>query len=181
MKWLLKWAGWQAYVVFAAIALAVVLAWVAQVSGLKAEISEANSKTFQAEKKLSDRIAAEATAVSSAVTKAREEEQIKLKDQETKYEKLLQTNKDTRLALAGSEQRLRKLAAASKPAAGPSSERGANSPAAAIGISEAAADELRPEDGVLIGELLQIAGDAKQAAEERNWLADQYITQCERK
>lgn len=179
MKWLLKYAGWQAYAVFAAALLALAAAWWGQVAGLKADVATAKAATATAEKNLSDRIATEATAIADAVTKARDEEQVKLKDQEAKYATLLQSNRDTRTALAGTEQRLRKLAteAAGRESAG----RAADSTASASRIADASPDELRPADRVLIGELLQIAGDAKQVAEERNWLADQYITNCERK
>ena len=179
MKWLLKYAGWQAYAVFAAVLLALAAAWWGQVAGLKADVATAKAATATAEKNLSDRIATEATAIADAVTKARDEEQVKLKDQEAKYATLLQSNRDTRTALAGAEQRLRKLAteAAGRESVG----RAADSTASASRIADASPNELRPEDRVLIGELLQIAGDAKQVAEERNWLADQYITNCERK
>ena len=179
MKWLLKYAGWQAYAVFAVLLLALGAAWYAQVAGLKADVSAADARTATAEKNLSDRIATEATAIADAVTKAREEEQTKLKDQEAKYATLLQSNRDTRVALAGAEQRLRKLAteAARSEGAG----RATDSATVASRIADASPDELRPADRVLIGDLLQIAGDAKQVAEERNWLVDQYITNCERK
>lgn len=179
MKWLLKWAGWRAYAVFAALALAVVLAWVAQVASLKADISDAKAATAVAEKALSDRIAAEATVVADAVTKARDEEQAKLKSQEVKYATLLEANRATRANLAGAEQRLRKFAA--EATRRESAGSAADSTASASRIEEASADELRPEDRVLIGELLQIAGEAKQVAEERNFLASEYIEQCERK
>ena len=179
MSWLLKWAGWQAYAVFAAIVLALAAAWYVQVAGLKVDVATANSAKSTAEKNLSDRIAAEATAISDAVTKARGEEQQKLKDQEKKYATLLETNRTARVALAATEQRLYRLAA---EAAGRQGLGGrTNSTTTAGGAAEASANELRPADRKLIGELLQIAGDAKQAAEERNWLADQYITNCERK
>jgi hypothetical protein len=179
MKWFLKYAGWQVYAVFLAVLLALGAAWYAQVAGLRADVSTAKADTATAEKNLSDRIAAESTAIADAVTKARDEEQAKLKDQEAKYATLLQSNRDTRTALAGAEQRLRKLAteAAGRESAG----RAADSATVASRIEDASANELRPADRVLIGELLQIAGDAKQVAEERNWLADQYITNCERK
>lgn len=179
MKWFLKYAGWQAYAVFAALLLALGAAWYAQVAGLKADVSTAKAATATAEKNLSDRIAAEATAIADAVTKAREEEQTKLKDQEAKYATLLETNRTTRSNLAFAEQRLRKLAAeaARREGAG----RTADSATVAGRIEETSSNELRPEDRVLIGDLLQIAGDAKQVAEERNWLVDQYITNCERK
>ena len=179
MKWFLKYAGWQAYAVFAAVLLALGAVWFAQVAGLKADVATAKAATATAEKNLADRIAAEATAIADAVTKARAEEQIKLKDQEVKYAALLQANRDTRTALAGVEQRLRKLAteAAGRESAG----HPADSTAVAGRIENASPNELRPADRVLIGDLLQIAGDAKQVAEERNWLVDQYITNCERK
>ena len=179
MNWLLKFAGVKAYAAFAAILAILAALWFAQVAGLRAEVSDAKAATALAEKNLSDRIAAEATAIADAVTKAREEEQIKLKDQEVKYAALLQSNRDTRTALAGVEQRLRKLAveAAGRESAG----RAADSATVASRIEDASANELRPADRVLIGDLLQIAGDAKQVAEERNWLVDQYITNCERK
>lgn len=179
MKWFLKYAGWQAYAVFAAVLLALAAVWWGQVAGLKADVSAADARTATAEKNLSDRIATEATAIADAVTKARDEEQVKLKDQEAKYATLLQSNRDTRTALAGAEQRLRKLAteAAGRESAG----RTADSAAVASRIADASPDELRPADRVLIGDLLQIAGDAKQVAEERNWLVNQYITNCERK
>ena len=179
MKWFLKYAGWQAYAVFAAVLLALGAVWFAQVAGLKAHVATAEAATATAEKNLADRIAAEATAIADAVTKARAEEQIKLKDQEVKYAALLQSNRDTRTALAGVEQRLRKLAteAAGREGAG----RAADSATVASRIADASSNELRPADRVLIGDLLQIAGDAKQVAEERNWLVDQYITNCERK
>ena len=179
MNWLLKFAGVKAYAAFAAILAILAALWFAQVAGLRAEVSDAKAATALAEKNLSDRVAAEATAIADAVTKAREEEQVKLKDQEAKYATLLQSNRDTRTALAGTEQRLRKLAteAARSEGAG----RTADSATVASRLADASADELRPEDRVLIGELLQIAGDAKQVAEERNWLVDQYITNCERK
>ena len=179
MKWFLKYAGWQAYAVFAAVLLALGAAWYAQVTGLKAEVSDAKAATALAEKNLSDRVAVEATAIADAVTKAREEEQTKLKDQEVKYAQLLESNRTTRTALAGAEQRLRKLAAEATGREGTSGP--ADSSAVASRIADASADELRPADRVLIGDLLQIAGDAKQVAEERNWLVDQYITNCERK
>ena len=179
MKWFLKYAGWQAYAVFLAVLLALGAAWYAQVAGLRADVSTVKAATATAEKNLSDRIAAEATAIADAVTKAREEEQTKLKDQEVKYAQLLESNRTTRTALAGAEQRLRKLAA---EATGRESTGGpADSSAVASRIADASADELRPADRILIGDLLQIAGDAKQVAEERNWLVDQYITNCERK
>lgn len=178
MKWFLKYAGWQAYAVFAAVLLAVAALWWGQVAGLKADVSAAKAATATAEKNLSDRIAAEATAIADAVTKAREEEQVKLKNQEAKYATLLQSNRDTRSALAGAEQRLLKLAA--EAARRESAGSAADGAALAGRIQDASADELRPEDRVLIGDLLQIAGDAAQVAKERNWLADQYITQCER-
>ena len=179
MKWFLKYAGWQAYAVFAAVLLALGAVWFAQVAGLKADVATAKAATATAEKNLADRIAAEATAIADAVTKARAEEQIKLKDQEVKYAALLQSNRDTRTALAGAEQRLRKLAAEAARSEGAS--RTTDSAAVASRIADASPDELRPADRVLIGDLLQIAGDAKQVAEERNWLVDQYITNCERK
>lgn len=179
MKWFLKYAGWQAYAVFAAVLLALGAVWFAQVAGLKADVATAESATATAEKNLADRIAAEATAIADAVTKARAEEQIKLKDQEVKYAALLQSNRDTRTALAGVEQRLRKLAA--EAAGRESAGRAADRTAVAGRIEDASPHELRPADRVLIGDLLQIAGDAKQVAEERNWLVDQYITNCERK
>ncbi len=179
MKWFLKYAGWQVYAVFAAVLLALAAAWWGQVAGLRADVSAADARTAVAEKNLSDRIAAEATAIADAVTKARDEELVKLKDQEAKYATLLQSNRDTRTALAGAEQRLRKLAteAARSEGAG----RPADSAASASRIADASADELRPADRVLIGDLLQIAGDAKQVAEERNWLVNQYIENCERR
>lgn len=178
MKWLLKWAGWQAYAVFAALALAVVLAWVAQVASLKADISDAKAATAVAEKALSDRIAVEATAIADAVTKARDEEQVKRKTQEVKYEALLKSGNANRVALVGAERRLHQLASSAGSAC---SEGGANSPEAAGAAPDASPDGLRPEDRKLISGLLQIAGDAKQVAEERNFLASEYIEQCERK
>lgn len=182
MKWLLKYAGWQAYAVFAAVLLALGATWYAQVAGLRADVSAAKAATATAEKNLSDRIAAEATAVADAVTKAREEEQTKLKDQEAKYAVLLQSNRDTRAALAGAEQRLRKLASeALGPTPGKRDGDGLDSTQAASRVADASADELRPEDRRLISELLQIAGDAKQVAEERNWIAARYIEHCERR
>lgn len=179
MNWLLKFAGVKAYAAFAAILAILAALWFAQVAGLRAEVSDAKAATALAEKNLSDRVAAEATAIADAVTKAREEEQTKLKDQEVKYAQLLESNRTTRTALAGAEQRLRKLAAEATGREGTSSP--ADSSAIASRIADASADELRPADRVLIGDLLQIAGDAKQVAEERNWLVDQYITNCERK
>ena len=179
MSWLLKYAGLKAYLVFAG-ALAVLGAlWFTQVAALRSEVSDAKAATALAEKNLSDRVAAEATAIADAVTKAREEEQTKLKDQEVKYAQLLKSNLTTRTALAGAEQRLRKLAAEATGRESTSSP--ADSATVASRIADASADELRPADRVLIGDLLQIAGDAKQVAEERNWLVDQYITNCERK
>ena len=179
MSWLLKYAGLKAYLVFAGVLVVLGALWFTQVAALRAEVSDAQAATALAEKNLSDRVAAEAAAIADAVTKARVEEQIKLKDQEAKYAALLQSNRDTRTALAGAEQRLRKLAteAARSEGAG----RTADSATVASRIADASPDELRPADRVLIGDLLQIAGDAKQVAEERNWLADQYITNCERK
>lgn len=179
MNWLLKFAGVKAYAAFAAILAILAALWFAQVAGLRAEVSDAKAATALAEKNLSDRVAAEATAIADAVTKAREEEQTKLKDQEVKYAQLLESNRTTRTALAGAEQRLRKLAAEATGREGTSGP--ADSSAVAGRIADASADELRPADRVLIGDLLQIAGDAKQVAEERNWLVDQYITNCERK
>lgn len=179
MKWFLKYAGWQAYAAFAAVLLTVAALWWGQVAGLKTDVSAAKAATATAEKNFSDRIAAEAAAIADAVTKAREEEQTKLKDQEVKYAQLLESNRTTRTALAGAEQRLRKLAAEATGREGTSGP--ADSSAVASRIADASADELRPADRVLIGDLLQIAGDAKQVAEERNWLVDQYITNCERK
>ena len=179
MSWLLKYAGLKAYLVLAGVLVVLGALWFTQVAALRSEVSDAKAATALAEKNLSDRIAAEATAIADAVTKAREEEQTKLKDQEVKYAQLLESNRTTRTALAGAEQRLRKLAA---EATGRESTGGpADSSAVASRIADASADELRPADRILIGDLLQIAGDAKQAAEERNWLVDQYITNCERK
>ena len=179
MSWLLKFAGVKAYAAFAVVLVVLGALWFTQVAALRSEVSDAKAATALAEKNLSDRVAAEATAIADAVTKARDEEQAKLKDQEAKYATLLQSNRDTRTALAGAEQRLRKLAteAAGRESAG----RAADSATVASRIEDASANELRPADRVLIGELLQIAGDAKQVAEERNWLVDQYITNCERK
>lgn len=179
MSWLLKYAGLKAYLVFAGVLVVLGALWFTQVAALRAEVSDAKAATALAEKNLSDRIAAEATAVADAVTKAREEEQTKLKDQEAKYATLLETNRTTRSNLARAEQRLHKLAteAAGREGAG----RAADSATVASRIADASPDELRSADRVLIGDLLQIAGDAKQVAEERNWLADQYITNCERK
>ena len=179
MSWLLKYAGLKAYLVFAGVLVVLGALWFTQVAALRSEVSDAKAATALAEKNLSDRVAAEATAIADAVTKAREEEQTKLKDQEVKYAQLLESNRTTRTALAGAEQRLRKLAA---EATGRESTSGpADSSAVADRIADASADELRPADRVLIGDLLQLAGDAKQVAEERNWLVDQYITNCERK
>ena len=179
MNWLLKYAGLKAYLVFAGALVILGALWFTQVAALRSEVSAAKAATVLAEKNLSDRVAVEATAIAEAVTKAREEEQTKLKDQEAKYATLLQSNRDTRTALAGAEQRLRKLAteAARSEGAG----RAADSATVASRIADTGPDELRPADRVLIGDLLQIAGDAKQVAEERNWLVDQYITNCERK
>ena len=179
MNWLLKYAGLKAYLVFAGVLVILGSLWFTQVAALRSEVSAAKAATTLAEKNLSDRVAVEATAIADAVTKAREEEQTKLKDQEAKYATLLQSNRDTRTALAGAEQRLRKLAteAARSEGAG----RAADSATVASRIADASPDELRSADRVLIGDLLQIAGDAKQVAEERNWLVDQYITNCERK
>ena len=144
MSWLLKWAGWQAYAVFAAIVLALAAAWYVQVAGLKVDVATANSAKSTAEKNLSDRIAAEATAISDAVTKARGEEQQKLKDQEKKYATLLETNRTARVALAATEQRLYRLAA---EAAGRQGLGGrTNSTTTAGGAAEASANELRPAD-----------------------------------
>ena len=179
MSWLLKYAGLKAYLVFAGVLVVLGALWFTQVAALRSEVSDAKAATALAEKNLSDRVAAEATAIADAVTEAREEEQIKLKDQEAKYAALLQSNRDTRTALAGAEQRLRKLAAEAARSEGAS--RTTDSAAVASRIADASPDELRPADRVLIGDLLQIAGDAKQVAEERNWLVDQYITNCERK
>ena len=179
MSWLLKFAGVKAYAAFAVVLVVLGALWFTQVAALRSEVSDAKAATALAEKNLSDRIAAEATAIADAVTKAREEEQTKLKDQEVKYAQLLESNRTTRTALAGAEQRLRKLAA---EATGRESTGGpADSSAVASRIADASADELRPADRILIGDLLQIAGDAKQVAEERNWLVDQYLTNCERK
>ena len=68
MKWFLKYAGWQAYAVFAAVLLALGAVWFAQVEGLKADVATAKAATATAEKNLTDRIAAEATAIADAVT-----------------------------------------------------------------------------------------------------------------
>lgn len=179
MKWFLKFAGIKAYLAFAAVLAILAAAWWVQVAALKVDVAEAKAATATAEKNLSDRIAAEAGAIADAVTQARKEEQAKLKDQEAKYAVLLQSNRDTRTALAGAEQRLRKLAAEATRREGASHPT--DSSAVASRIADASADELRPADRILIGDLLQIAGDAKQVAEERNWLVDQYITNCERK
>jgi hypothetical protein len=176
--WFLKWAGWQAYAVFAAALAALGLTWWGQTVYLRGKINDAVAAKQVAEKQLSDRIAAEATAIADAVTKARAEEQSKLKDQEVKYAKLQDAVRAGRAALAGSEQRLFQLAQA---AGGACAGRAADSATVASRIADASPDELRPADRVLIGDLLQIAGDAKQVAEERNWLVDQYITNCERK
>ena len=179
MKWFLKYAGWQAYAVFAAVLLAVAALWWGQVAGLKADIATAQAATATAEKNLSDRIAAEATAIADAVTTARDEEQVKLKNQEVKYEKLLQSDKTNRLALDNARGRLRSIAATS--AAGRScAGNPANSATPASPAPDASEDGLRPADRALIDDLLQIAGDAKQVAEERNFIASEYIAQCER-
>ena len=111
MSWLLKFAGVKAYAAFAVVLVVLGALWFTQVAALRSEVSDAKAATALAEKNLSDRIAAEATAIADAVTKAREEEQTKLKDQEVKYAQLLESNRTTRTALAGAEQRLRKLAA----------------------------------------------------------------------
>ena len=178
MNWLLKFAGVKAYAAFAAILAILAALWFAQVAGLRAEVSDAKAATALAEKNLSDRVAAGAAVIADAVTKAHEEEQTKLKDQEVKYAQLLESNRTTRTALAGAEQRLRKLAAEATRREGASHPT--DSTAVASRIEDASPNELRPADRVLIGDLLQIAGDARQVAEERNWLADQYITNCER-
>jgi hypothetical protein len=180
MNWFLKWAGWQAYAVFAAAVAVLAALWFAQVAGLRAEISDAEAATSASEKQLSDRIAVESTAIADAVTKARDEEQTKLKTQEVKYEKLLQSDKTNRLALDSARGRLRTIAATSS--AGRSCAGSpANSPTPASTPKGPSEDGLRPEDRKLIDELLQIAGDAKQVAEERNFIASEYIEQCERK
>lgn len=178
MGWFLKWAGWQAYAVFAAVLVALGLTWWGQTVYLRGKINDAVEAKQVAEKQLSDRIAAEATAIADAVTKARAEEQTKLKDQEVKYAKLQDAVRAGRVALAGSEQRLLQLAqAAGGACAGPAAD--GSTPAS--GLAPAGGSGLRQADRELIGRLLQIAGDANRVAEERNWLADQYITNCEAK
>ena len=179
MKWLLKWAGWQAYAVFAAAIAVVLMAWMVQVSGLKAEISDAKAATSAAERKLSERIAAEATAVATAVTEAREEESVKLNNQQVKYVALLKTNDANKLALSDARKRLYYLARADTPASAGGQDK-PDGPQATGPTAGTGEDGLRPEDRALIGDLLQIAGEAKQIAEERNFLASEYIAQCER-
>lgn len=180
MSWFLKFAGLKAYAAFAGILAVLAALWFAQVAGLKADLSESRAETSQAQKQLSDRVAAEATAVADAVKKARDEEQLKIKDQEVKYALLLETNRITRANLAGAEQRLLKLAKEAESARSQRDGTGTDSAQAAGRIADASPDGLRPEDRILVGELLQIAGDAKQAAEERNWIAARYIEHCER-
>ena len=63
MNWLLKFAGVKAYAAFAAILAILAALWFAQVAGLRAEVSDAKAATALAEKNLSDRVAAEATAL----------------------------------------------------------------------------------------------------------------------
>lgn len=181
MKWLLKFASVKAYAVFAAVLLALGAAWYAQVAGLKADVSDAKAATADAEGRLSNRVAAEATAVATAVTAARAEEEQKRKAQEVKYAELLKTNSDVRSSLDAAEQRVRKLALEASAARRERDSARADSAEATRRITEASPDELPPEDRRLIGELLQIAGDAGQVAAERNWLAAQYIEHCERK
>lgn len=178
MKWFLRYAGWQVYAVFVAVLVTLASLWFAQVAGLKAEVSDAKAKTQVAERALADRIAAEATAVARAVTAAREEESRKLKDQEVKYAALLETTDSIRSGIAAANQRVRKLAA--EAAGRESAGRAADSATVASRIEDTSPDELPAADRVLINELLQIAGDAGQVAEERNWLASQYIEHCER-
>lgn len=181
MSWFLKFAGVKAYAAFAGILVILAALWFAQVSGLKAELSDSKAETSQARAALDKRIAAEATALADAVQKARSEEQDKIKDQEVKYAALLNTHRTTRANLAHAEQRLQQLAKAGGTAARQRDGGGADSAQTTSRIEGASADELRPEDRRLIGELLQIAGDARQVAEERNWLASQYIEHCERR
>lgn len=178
VKWLLRWAGWQAYAAFALAAAALLLAWKGHTVYLRGQINTAKTAQLQAETFLVDRIRLESEAIEKAVKATREEELKKLKDQEAKYEELQRSVRIGRTSLITAERRVQQLAKAARSSC---DTGGSNSATLASDYTSASTGELRAEDRKLISDLLQIAGDADQAVHERNWVVEQYISNCERK
>lgn len=158
-------------------ALLVAAAW-GYVSHLKGAVADAEQRATQAERTLNDTITRHATAVTTAVQRARTEERKALTDQQEKYDELKTANARNVADLDAARQRLRN--AASRPAgtAGPANLPGAAP--TATGIAAASGDELRPEDRELIDGLLQVAQQANATARERNFLASQYQVNCQK-
>ena len=176
MSWFLKWAGWQAYAVFAAALASLGLVWWGQVVYLRSQINTATAATQQAETALSARVTAEAVAVAEAVAKARSEERAKQKSQEKKYAELVSKSANLRTERDAAVGRLRVAAESAGGAAG-GGHSACTDPAPKP--ANTSADELRAADGILIDRLLRLAEEAESVAAERNWVVDQYITNCE--
>jgi hypothetical protein len=178
MKWLLKWAGWQAYAAFALAAAALLVAWKGHTVYLRGQINTAVDAKLKAEAFLVDRIRLESVAIEAAIKATREEEISKQKDLEVKYEELQRSIRSGRTSLVTAEQRVQQLAKAARSAC--DSSRSDSTPLTRDPAT-AGGGELREQDRKLISDLLQIAGDADQAVHERNWVVEQYISHCERK
>lgn len=170
---------WWIYAIIAGVLFALAAAWYAQVAGLNADVSDAKAKTTAAEAALDKRIASEATAIATAVKKAREDDQLKLDSQRKKLHELIEQNKASIVVTDATRQRLFDAARVSN-ACGEGGTDLPNSPSAASTGNGQGGDRLRPADRTLIEQLLQLGSSANETERQRKFLIEQYETNCRR-
>lgn len=153
------------------------VAWTVQVAGLKTEVAVAQKSASDSAAKLSARIAAEATTIAEAVTKARANDRQALADQQGRYDELKKIQAAESVALRDTRQRLLSLAASSTTRA--CGGYVPSSPTAAPGAAGASPDGLPAADGALVDGLLQLADEASTAASQRNFAVREYQVNCQ--